>query len=124
MSFLGSLPFWLTNYWTENGDPRVADFPLMSTPIPFISILTVYALFVLFLGPQWMANRKPFSLKWLIIPYNLTLSALNAYFFIRMLTHTGFIIPRILNLTFPSDFPPPNAEESSMISLYHLYTLR
>ncbi|KAJ8935977.1 hypothetical protein NQ314_012544 [Rhamnusium bicolor] len=37
-------------------------------------------------GPKYMANRKPFRLTWLLIPYNLSMAILNAYIAIQLLT--------------------------------------
>lgn len=52
------------------GDPRVSDWPLMSSPIPTIAMVLVYLYFVLFVGPWMMANRKPFKLRKILVVYN------------------------------------------------------
>lgn len=51
----------------------------MQTPIPMSAILLSYLLFVLYLGPRIMANRKPFQLKEAMIVYNFALVALSIY---------------------------------------------
>lgn len=54
-------------------------YPLMQSPIPMSAILLCYLLFVLYLGPRIMANRKPFQLKEAMIVYNFALVALSIY---------------------------------------------
>lgn len=51
----------------------------MSTPWPILSILTVYLLFVLKLGPKMMKNREPLNIKRIIMVYNLTQTMYNFY---------------------------------------------
>lgn len=60
-------------------DPRLKDYPLMGTPVSMSAILLAYLFFVLFAGPKFMANRKPFQLKEAMIIYNLSLVVLSAY---------------------------------------------
>ena len=38
-------------------DPRVANWPLMPSPIPTIVIVAVYMLFIIVIGPKLMSNR-------------------------------------------------------------------
>lgn len=51
-------------------DPRVSDWPLMSSPVPTIAMVLVYLYFVLVLGPRAMQNRKPFKLRTVLVIYN------------------------------------------------------
>jgi hypothetical protein len=51
-------------------DPVVDSWFLMSSPIPVLTILGFYLYFVLKLGPQLMATRKPFNLQGLLVAYN------------------------------------------------------
>lgn len=51
----------------------------MQSPIPMSGILLCYLFFVLYLGPRFMANRKPFQLKEAMIVYNFTLVALSIF---------------------------------------------
>ncbi|XP_015113965.1 elongation of very long chain fatty acids protein AAEL008004 [Diachasma alloeum] len=55
----------------NKSDPRVNDWPLMSGPLPTFLICISYAYFVKVLGPKLMENRKPFSLRRIMIGYNL-----------------------------------------------------
>ncbi|XP_063704312.1 uncharacterized protein LOC134833792 [Culicoides brevitarsis] len=51
-------------------DKEVDKWPLMSSPVPVITILVAYLVFVLKVGPEWMKNREPFQLKNFMIAYN------------------------------------------------------
>lgn len=82
--------YYLTDFWTEVGDPRVVQLPLMSSFSIPLFIFAVYLLFVLYLGPWLMRKREPMSLRSLIIPYNLAMSLINAYFFVQVLLESNF----------------------------------
>uniref|UniRef100_A0A673GAW2 Elongation of very long chain fatty acids protein n=1 Tax=Sinocyclocheilus rhinocerous TaxID=307959 RepID=A0A673GAW2_9TELE len=51
----------------------------MGSPVNMSAILLAYLFFVLYAGPKFMANRKPFQLKEAMIIYNLSLVGLSAY---------------------------------------------
>ncbi|XP_065557065.1 very long chain fatty acid elongase 4-like [Artemia franciscana] len=59
-------------------DPRVESWFLMQSPWPTLAITLVYLLVVSY-GPKYMSARKPFSLKWVMVVYNLAMSVLNLY---------------------------------------------
>lgn len=65
----------------EYKDPRNGDEFLLRSPWPMLTILFGYLLFVKKLGPQLMANRKPFELKLFIFWYNVSQVAINLYIF-------------------------------------------
>ncbi|EDL26469.1 elongation of very long chain fatty acids (FEN1/Elo2, SUR4/Elo3, yeast)-like 4, isoform CRA_a [Mus musculus] len=65
--------------WTI-ADKRVADWPLMQSPWPTISISTLYLLFV-WLGPKWMKDREPFQMRLVLIIYNFGMVLLNLFIF-------------------------------------------
>lgn len=94
--------YWLMEgFWNVNGDPRLYHLPLMrSFRLPLV-VLGVYLLFVLYLGPRWMKNRKPFSLKTVLIFYNGLMVAFNSYFFGRLVINYAETFPRMVNTTFP-----------------------
>ncbi len=60
-------------------DPRLKDYLLMASPVSMSAVLLAYLFFVLYVGPRFMANRKPFQLKEAMIIYNLSLVGLSAY---------------------------------------------
>ncbi|XP_069705053.1 very long chain fatty acid elongase 7-like isoform X2 [Periplaneta americana] len=51
--------------------------PLMSGPIPLLSILAMYLLFVTKLGPYLMAHRKPYNMQALVVIYNFAMVLYN-----------------------------------------------
>lgn len=51
----------------------------MSTPWPVLSILIVYMLFVLKLGPKMMENREPFKIKRIMMVYNIVQTVYNIF---------------------------------------------
>jgi elongation of very long chain fatty acids protein 4 len=65
--------------WADRvSDPRVADWPLMYSVKPTVAICVLYLLFV-FIGSAVMKRRKePFSLKGVMIGYNIVVIGLNA----------------------------------------------
>ncbi|KAL2100468.1 hypothetical protein ACEWY4_004862 [Coilia grayii] len=67
--------------WLKQGDPRVQDWLLMSSPFPQTLIIMVYIYFVKFLGPRLMETRKPFELKTVMIIYNVNICAFCLYMF-------------------------------------------
>lgn len=115
--------YWLTTYWSRNGDPRTNHFLLISTFKPFLSILTIYALFVLYIGPKIMQNRKPFLLKRTLLFYNLSMSLINAYFFLQMLFNFGETWSHLFDVKFPSSFSQPTKRESEIIFKCYLYLI-
>lgn len=67
-----TLRYLLYDYWDEVADQRMLHLPLMSGgPIPILLIVTVYVVLVTWIGPWLMRDRPPFSLRPLIIAYNL-----------------------------------------------------
>lgn len=64
-------------------DPRSADFPLVGSPWPVLSIMAAYVYFVKVWGPNWMKDRKPFKIEPIIVAYNFLMVVFSAYFFIE-----------------------------------------
>ena len=64
-------------------DKRVADWPLMDTPMKTFAILLVYVI-LLRLIRQTMANKKPFELKWVLIIYNAIQVVGSFYIFLEV----------------------------------------
>lgn len=63
----------------DNIDDEVDSWMFMNSPWPIFSILFLYLLFVLKLGPAFMENRKPYSLKMPILLYNMFQTLYNAW---------------------------------------------
>lgn len=65
----------------ERGDPRVQDWPLMSSPVVTHAIVVLYFLFVTRWGPALMAKRAAYDLRYVIMVYNAALVYLSWYTF-------------------------------------------
>ncbi len=52
---------------------------MMGSPWPVLAIVVIYLIFVIRLGPQMMRNRKPVSIKPIMLIYNLYQTISNAY---------------------------------------------
>ncbi|KAG8175991.1 hypothetical protein JTE90_018057 [Oedothorax gibbosus] len=74
------------NYeWTLTfADKRVADWPLMQSPIPTAALILFYLTTVHY-GPKIMNSRKPFQLRWVLVFYNLFMTILNLYIAVELL---------------------------------------
>lgn len=64
-------------------DNRTKGWLLVDSPVPTLTFVLVY-LFIVWIGPKLMQYRKPFKLKWILIPYNLSMALLNAYISLRV----------------------------------------
>ncbi|KAJ3641334.1 hypothetical protein Zmor_027846 [Zophobas morio] len=72
--------------WTLSlSDSRTRGWPLVDSPGP-TAVYTAIYLFIVWVGPKLMKNRKPFRLTWLLIPYNLLMAVLNAYISVQLFT--------------------------------------
>lgn len=60
----------ITIQFTSSTDPRTNDWFLIKSPVPIFSIVALYLYFVLFWGPHYMRDRKPFKLEKTLIVYN------------------------------------------------------
>ncbi|KAB5535949.1 hypothetical protein PHYPO_G00123750 [Pangasianodon hypophthalmus] len=67
------------DYLLKRTDARVRDYPLMQSPIQMTLILLSYVFLVLYVGPRYMANRKPYNLKTPMVIYNFCMVFFNAY---------------------------------------------
>ncbi|XP_038056312.1 elongation of very long chain fatty acids protein 7-like [Patiria miniata] len=69
---------WLDKLIEDNADPRVADWPLMQTPIPGTTMVILY-LVVVWIGPKLMKDRAPYSLKNILLVFNFLMVVLSFY---------------------------------------------
>ncbi|XP_050520250.1 elongation of very long chain fatty acids protein 4-like isoform X2 [Daktulosphaira vitifoliae] len=72
-------------------DEETSSWPFMKTPWPILSILIVYLLFVQIIGPKLMEKRNAFSLKYILMAYNLSQLLFNGYILFR------FLKPQVIN---------------------------
>lgn len=81
-------------------DPRVNDWPLMDSPVPTLLMVVTYLYVVTILGPQLMANRKPFQLNQVLIVYNAFQVAFSLLMLWEVRIVSIFILqrfPRLIN---------------------------
>uniref|UniRef100_A0A336LMV5 Elongation of very long chain fatty acids protein n=1 Tax=Culicoides sonorensis TaxID=179676 RepID=A0A336LMV5_CULSO len=80
---------------TDQNDKIVDEWPLLGSPAPILTILISYIIFVLYLGPRFMKNRKPFDLRWVIRIFNICNIGHNLYMIIGGFmepNYTGFLV--------------------------------
>lgn len=61
---------YIDNFESSSTDETVDSWFLMSSPGPVVSIVGLYLLFVLKIGPAYMRDRKPYDLKKVMVIYN------------------------------------------------------
>lgn len=70
-------------------DPRTKDwFMLFGNPIPVWIITGLYLVFVLYAGPRFMHNRKPYNFKYFMVVYNIGLVIMSIYMFTEIILST------------------------------------
>ncbi|KAH9364130.1 hypothetical protein HPB48_010136 [Haemaphysalis longicornis] len=67
------------------GDARVRNWPLMGSPTMALLIIAGYNYFSLCLGPGLMKNRRPLSIRPVVLAYNVLTVLVSVYFFVTML---------------------------------------
>ncbi|KAL9891537.1 very long chain fatty acid elongase 7 isoform 2-T2 [Glossina fuscipes fuscipes] len=82
---LNDIHLWYTDLMDKRSDPRVKDWPMMSSPAPTLALCILYAYFSKSLGPKLMRNRKAFDLRKLLIYYNLCQTLFSAWMFYEYL---------------------------------------
>ncbi|KAI5696047.1 hypothetical protein M8J75_007372 [Diaphorina citri] len=70
-------------------EDEVDNWFLMTSWVPITSIVAGYLVFVLYVGPKWMANRKPFDIKYILLVYNLAQTLINLYYSISTVSTPG-----------------------------------
>lgn len=73
------------HYMVESRDSRSLQFPLLTSPWPVLTILSVYLYVVLKAGPKYMEQRKAFDLKNVIRLYNIIQVVANGAMFATIL---------------------------------------
>lgn len=66
--------------WTLTiADPRVADWPFISSPIPTLIIVSIYLAVINYFGPNFMEKRPAYDFGLFLPAYNFALVGLNYY---------------------------------------------
>jgi len=66
----------------ERADPRIRDKFLMGNPIPIVLIYTFYIIFIKYLLPRYMRDRKPIDIEKPGIILTIVLFFNSLYFFV------------------------------------------
>lgn len=79
-----NLEYQQQGFWDSVTDERVNEFYLLrGGPSIILSIVIVYLVFVLSLGPKLMTNHQPFKLNKLLLFYNVGMALANLWLFIQ-----------------------------------------
>lgn len=76
---------WYRDLMDNKSDPRVADWPMMSSPLPTLGLCIFYAYFSKSLAPRIMEKRKPMDLRNLLVGYNLFQTIFSTWIFYEYL---------------------------------------
>ncbi|XP_053682185.1 elongation of very long chain fatty acids protein 7 [Sabethes cyaneus] len=76
---------WYRDLMDNKSDPRVADWPMMSSPLPTLGLCLFYAYFSKSLAPKLMENRKPLDLRNFLVVYNLFQTVFSTWIFYEYL---------------------------------------
>lgn len=121
----GVFPMSKTSYeiFGLRSDPRSDRLVLMRNgPGYIVTIIGVYLLLSIRVGPQLMKNRKPFELRNTLLAYNCFMVFLNVYFFARSLFTFKFG-KLLLEFQFPTDYDNFSEDKLEQVSFCHLYLL-
>lgn len=70
---------WYRDLMDNRSDPRVKDWPMMSSPFPTLALCVFYAYFSKSLAPRLMAKRKAMDLRKVLVYYNLFQTIFSAW---------------------------------------------
>lgn len=96
-------------------DPRTATWAFVPSVTSPIAAVLCYLLFI-YLGPKFMANRKPFQLSFILMLYNAAMTILNLYMcvevrpipIVSLMCYTQFLMT-IFKMTLAAIETYPNA---------------
>lgn len=124
-SFLSA--FYEIIFWIHcfHLDPRVNDWPMMDSPLPTICICLLYAYFNKILMPKFMANRRPYDLRNILIAYNLFQTVFSAWIFYEVSINSCISKCRICTTSFIKIRRKTNCSSSKINLVFyckHLHT--
>lgn len=92
-NFFITVSLWIYFFLSVHvSDSRVKQLPLMNTPIPTAVFIICYLAWVVVIGPLYMRDRKPFSLRNTLIYYNAFQVLLSAYMFYEVTQPSSLIL--------------------------------
>ncbi|CAG2174997.1 unnamed protein product, partial [Oppiella nova] len=113
-ALIRTVDYYLYDYWADVSDPRTGHYLLTrGGPLPVLTFMTLWLLFVTKLGPKLMSTREPLNIRWLMFGYNILMAGTNAYFFVMCLKFLDFT--RLL-----TEFEFPSREDTSPQTLRYI----
>ncbi|KAL4130707.1 hypothetical protein QTP88_008105 [Uroleucon formosanum] len=94
-------------------DSTIDSWPFVNSPWPICSILVLYLIFVLKLGPKFMKNREPMNIKYIILFYNLMQTMFNSYILAYQ-----FITPGVFSYLWNHGCHPDNTKSNFVHELH------
>lgn len=82
--------FFFFNIKSFFTDARTNDWPLVKSPVPVLTIIAAYLLFVFVIGPIYMRNRKPYDLSAFVRWYN-TVKIISNGIIVYFIVHSGWL---------------------------------
>lgn len=76
---------------SKSRDPRTSGWLLTGNPAAIFTIIGLYICFVKYWGPEWIRDRKPYTLTALIRSYNIIMIALNGFFAMYFFSNTYLV---------------------------------
>ncbi|KAH9392274.1 hypothetical protein TYRP_005347 [Tyrophagus putrescentiae] len=114
---LQNISYYLDDFWTEYGDPRVAHLLLMGSMRSPLILLLSYLAWVLALGPFLMSTRRPFELKRLLLLYNLFMTLMNGYFLYNVFIYWRFVVEKATDFRYPIVTPTLTDFEAEVLPI-------
>ena len=115
MDLLSLVHYYLSDVWIEQADASTSHLPLMSGgPAPILLIIGLYVAFVKVIGPVLMMDRKPFSLRPLMLFFNSFMLSVNAIGFV-----IGLLASDWGSLLWSCQQPPSSSAAASSSSAHH-----
>eukprot|EP01122_Echinamoeba_exundans_P007537 TRINITY_DN2342_c0_g1_i1.p1 TRINITY_DN2342_c0_g1~~TRINITY_DN2342_c0_g1_i1.p1 ORF type:complete len:277 (-),score=42.86 TRINITY_DN2342_c0_g1_i1:162-992(-) len=103
-------------YYIERADTRVADWPLMGSPLGTI-LLDIAYLIVVIGGMSFMRDRKPFSLKPVVAMHNFLLVAVSGYMVWEMFRSS--VLEYGYKLCDPVDYSPKTVDLAKVLWIFY-----
>lgn len=71
---------WYYDFFYEKADPRIRDKWLMGDPLQIVAIYTFYVIFIIYILPWYMRDRKPMNVDRAFTVLNIALFSTCVYF--------------------------------------------
>uniref|UniRef100_A0A1A9W5Z7 Elongation of very long chain fatty acids protein n=1 Tax=Glossina brevipalpis TaxID=37001 RepID=A0A1A9W5Z7_9MUSC len=107
-------------YKSAGVDSKIDEWLLMSSPGYMLILLLLYLVFVLFIGPRLMENRKAFLLRRTLQVYNTFQILYNLFMIITLSFKKTYIIEKLISNNCQVHRTPDELLDSSVCGWYYL----